>query len=186
MTESPQPVLFVHAAGDPRQPDGSGRLIDWLTTELGSAYRVHAPTMPEPDEPHYRPWRDRIEQELSEIQGSVILVGHSFGGSVLVKYLAEGSVKKPIRGLFLAEVPYWGPSGWEYEEYDLPDGFAADLPPVPIFLYHSLEDPVVPFDHLGLFAAKLPHATQRPLEGSEHSFVDGMPHLVADIRSLAE
>ena len=63
---------------------------------------------------------------------------------------------------------------------------AAGLPHAPVFLYHSRHDPEVPFDHLGLFAAKLPHATQRPLEGSEHSFINGLPQLVTDIRGLAE
>jgi hypothetical protein len=184
-TMTPQAVLAVHAAGDPRHPEGSGQLFDWLAHELGSEYRVHAPTMPEPEEPHYVPWRDRIEQELNTVQGGVFLFGHSFGGSVLVKYLAEGSVPVAVRGLFLASVPYWGPGGWEYKEYDLPDGFAEHLPQVPIFLYHSRDDPEVPFTHLGLYAAKLPEATARPIEGAEHSFTHGLPQLVTDIRSFA-
>ena len=181
-----QSVLAVHAGGDPRHPLGSGRLFDWLADDLGSDYRVLAPIMPEPDEPHYRPWRDRIEQELGNVQGSVILFGHSFGGSVLVKYLAEGSLQLTVRGLFLASVPYWGPNGWQYEEFDLPDDFAARLPPAPIFLYHSRDDPEVPFAHVGLYAAKLPQATVRELDGDEHSFTSGLPQLVTDIRRLDE
>ena len=180
-----QTVLAVHAAGDPRHPEGSGQLFDWLGQELGSAYRVLAPTMPEPDEPHYRPWRGRIEQELGSIQGGAILFGHSFGGSVLVKYLAEGSVPVAVRGLFLASVPFWAPGGWEYEEYDLPDDFADHLAQAPIFLYHSRGDPEVPFAHMGLYAAKLPQATLRPIDGAEHSFTGGLPQLVADIRATA-
>lgn len=179
-----QSVLFVHAAGDPRQPDGSGQLIDYLGRELGDGYRVLAPTMPHPDEPRYRPWRDWIEQELSTVQGSVILVGHSFGGSVLMKYLADGTIQPAVRGLFLVSVPYWGPDGWQYEEYDLPDGFAARLPESPIFLYHSRDDPHVPYAHLDLFAGHLPQAILRPLDGSEHSFTGGLPQLVTDIQSL--
>jgi predicted alpha/beta hydrolase family esterase len=183
---TPHAILAVHAAGDPHQPEGSGLLFDWLGRQLGSDYRVLAPTMPEPDEPHYRPWRDRIEQELATIQGTVILFGHSFGGSVLVKYLAGGSVPVAVHGLFLASVPYWGPGGWEYEEYDLPDEFADRLPPTPIFLYHSRDDPEVPFAHLGLYAAKLPKATVRPIDGADHSFTRGLPQLVTDIRSMAQ
>jgi predicted alpha/beta hydrolase family esterase len=181
---APHAILAIHAAGDPRHPEGSGQLFDWLGRELGSDYRVLAPTMPKPDEPHYRPWRDRIEQELGAVQDSVILFGHSFGGSVLVKYLAEGSLPLQVRGLFLAEVPFWGPGGWEYGEYDLPDDFADHLPPAPIFLYHSRDDPEVPFAHMRLYAAKLPKATVRPIDGAEHSFTRGMPELVTDIRSL--
>jgi hypothetical protein len=110
-------VLFAHAAGDPRHPEGSGSLIDYLGRELGSDYRVLAPTMPDPDNPRYRPWRDRIEEELATLDRSedVILIGHSFGGSVLLKLLTEGADQRPIRGLFLVSVPWWGPDGWEYE-----------------------------------------------------------------------
>ena len=184
MTMAPQPLVLVHAAGDPRQPEGSGQLTDYLGRELGSEYRVIAPTMPNPDEPRYRPWTDRIEQELADIEGGVILVGHSFGGSVLMKYLAEGSYRKSVRGIFLVSAPYWGPGGWEYDEYDLPDDFPAGLPPSRLFLYHSEDDPEVPFGHLSRYAEKLPNATSRPIPGSEHSFTSGLPQLVDDIRSL--
>ena len=179
-----QAILAVHAAGDPNHPEGSFQLFQWLSRELGSDYRVLAPTMPQPDEPHYQPWRDRIEQELKTIQGDAILFGHSFGGSVLVKYLAEGATPVAVRGLFLASVPYWGPGGWQYDEYDLPDDFAEHLPRTPIFLYHSRDDPEVPFAHMGLYATKLPAATVRPIDGAEHSFRQGLPELVADIRSI--
>jgi predicted alpha/beta hydrolase family esterase len=140
--------------------------------------------MPEPDEPRYRPWRDRIEQELSKVQGSVMLLAHSYGGSVLVKYLAEGTHPAALSGLFLASVPYWGPGGWRDDEDDLPDDFAAHLPQAPIFLYHSRDDPEVPFAHLGLYAAQLPQATVRPIDGAEHSFINGLPQLLTDIQSL--
>ncbi len=90
-----------------------------------------------------------------------------------------------VRGLFLASVPYRGPGGWEYDEYDLPDDFTDHLPPTPIFLYHSHDDPEVPFGHMRPYAAKLPEATVRPIDGSEHSFSRGLPQLVTDIRSLA-
>jgi predicted alpha/beta hydrolase family esterase len=35
--------------------------------------------MPDADNPHFQPWRDRIEQELEAIDEEVILIGHSFG-----------------------------------------------------------------------------------------------------------
>ena len=41
----------------------------------------------------------------------------------------------------------------------------------------------VPFAHLG--QQHLPAATVRPIAGSEHSFVDGLPMLVDDIKRLS-
>ena len=113
------------------------------------------------------------------------LVGHSFGGSVLLKYLAEGKPATGIGGLFLVAVPWWGSEGWNYDEYALPANFAAHLPQVPIFLYHSTDDPHVPITHLELYRRQLPQATVRVIDGTEHSFVHGLPELLADVREIA-
>ena len=174
-------VLFIHGAGDPRQPEGSGQLVDYLVSELGDGFTVIAPTMPEPDDPHYRPWRDAIERQLSELGDDVLLVGHSFGGSVLLKYLAEGSYQRPIAGLFLVSVPFWGS---DFPDFALPTDFAAHLPAAPIFLYHSRDDPEVPASHLRRYQEHLPHATSRVIDGSQHAFTDGLPQLVDDMRAL--
>jgi uncharacterized protein len=179
-----QPVLFIQGAGSMHDREGSGRLAAYLARELSTGYRVIAPEMPEADNPHYQSWRDRTEQELEAIDEEVILVGHSFGGSVLLKYLAEGSYRKPVRGLFLVSVPNWGPDGWAYDEYAAPNDVGSRLPPLRIFLYHSRDDRVVPFAHLSYYQENLPMATVRPIDGSEHSFVEGLPTLVDDIKSL--
>jgi uncharacterized protein len=165
-------------------PEGSGRLAAYLAGEVGPNYRVIAPEMPDADSPDYQSWRDRIEQELAAIDEEVILVGHSFGGSVLLKYLAEGSYRKHVPGLFLVSVPNWGPDGWAYAEFAVPDDVGSRLPATRIFLYHSRDDPEVPFAHLGCYQKHFPMATVRPIAGSEHSFVGGLPMLVDDIKSL--
>jgi uncharacterized protein len=179
-----QPVLFIQGAGSMHQPEGSGRFAASLAAELGPDYRLIAPEMPDADNPHYQPWRDRIERELEAIDGNVIFVGHSFGGSVLLTYLAEGSYRKPVRGLFLVSVPNWGPDGWAFAEFALPNDVGSRLPVSRIFLYHSRDDLEVPFAHLAYYQDHLPTATARPIEGSEHSFVAGLPTLVDDIKSL--
>jgi uncharacterized protein len=131
-----QPVLFIQGAGSMLAPQGSGRLAAHLAREVGTDYRVIAPEMPHADSPDYQSWRDRIELELAAIDDEVILVGHSFGGSVLLKYLAEGSNRKPVRGLFLVSVPDWGPDGWAYAEFAVPDDVGSRLPATRIFMYH--------------------------------------------------
>jgi predicted alpha/beta hydrolase family esterase len=181
---STQPVLFIQGAGGMHQPEGSGRLAAYLARELGSGYRVIAPEMPDADNPHYEPWRDQIEQELKAVDEAVILVGHSFGGSVLLKYLTEGSYRQPVRGLFLVSVPNWGPDGWAYEDFAVPHDVGSRLPASKIFLYHSRDDPEVPFAHLGYYQERLPTARARPIDGSEHSFLQGLPTLVDDIKNL--
>jgi hypothetical protein len=51
-------------------------------------------------------------------------------------------------------------------------------------LDHSRHDEEVPFAHLGYYQEKLPQATARALDGHEHSFTDGLPELVDDIKHL--
>jgi predicted alpha/beta hydrolase family esterase len=182
---SPRPVLFVQGAGDMDDPEGSGRLADWLRGELGAGYRVSADPMPDAGDPSYPSWRDELERRLAAVGDRPVLVGHSFGGSVLVQCLAERSARAPFAGLFLVAVPDWGPEGWEDEAVALPDDLAARLPPGPVFLYHSVDDPEVPFAHLALHRRRLPNATVRPVPGRQHSFTDGLPELAADIRSAA-
>jgi uncharacterized protein len=105
---------------------------------------------------------------FATMEGMVYLVGHSLGGSVLLKYLAEAGMDRvlvptpasiTIAGLFLLAVPFWGTPDWEVDAYALPEGFAARLPPgLPVLLYHCRDDAVVPFAHLALYAQHLPHA----------------------------
>jgi uncharacterized protein len=175
-------ILFIHAAGDPRQPEGSGELTDYLARELGDDFQVIAPIMPKPDDPEYRLWRDAIERQLGELGDDLLLVGHSFGGSVLLKYLAEGTYQRPIAAIFLVSVPFWGP---DFPSFALPGDFASHLPSVPIFLYHSRDDPEIPVSHLRRYQEHLPDATTRIIEGSQHSFTSGLPALVRDIQAFS-
>jgi len=177
-------ILFIQGAGNKHAPFGSGKLIAYLQEQLESGYEVLAPEMPDPEHPRYLAWRDQIEQELGKLDAGVLLIGHSLGGSMVLKYLAEGTYQRPIAGMFLVAVPYWGKRDWELE-YTLPEDFASHLPPISrIFLYHSREDEEVSFSHLWRYQEQLPQATIRALDGKEHSFTKGLPLLVEDIKQL--
>jgi serine hydrolase len=177
-------ILLIQGAGNQHKPLGSGKLVASLRQQLGSDYHVLAPDMPDPDHPRYLAWRDQIEQELGKLDADALLIGHSLGGSMLLKYLAEGTYQKPIAGLFLVAVPDFGKQDWELE-YAVPDDFASRLPPIQqLFLYHSRSDEEVPFSSLRRYQEQLPQATVRVLEGKEHSFTEGLPLLAQDIKRL--
>ena len=177
-------VLFVQGAGDMHHPEGSIHLARYLERELGDEVRVLAPEMPDAENPGYERWRDAIVQHLGTITGPVLIVGHSFGASSVLKMLSESAAPGQVRGLFLASTPWWEPEGWS-AEYAVTDGFADRLPAIPIFLYHSIDDPEVPIGHLDIYREHLPKATARRIPGREHAFVQGLPELVDDIRSVA-
>jgi len=65
--------------------------------------------------------------------------------------------------------------------------FASRLGNVPLFLYQSRDDQVVPVAHLEHYRRALPHATVRVLDGRGHEFDQPtFPELAADIRSVTD
>ena len=161
------------------------KLAASLQDALGVAYDVRCPKMPDEDHPVYEAWKERIAKELDALDGEVILVGHSLGGSILLKYLSEEEVDKPVAGLFLVATPYWGVEDWEVGEYALQEDFASKIPKeMTVFLYHSRDDEVVPFAHVALYAEKLPRATVREFEGCGHQFDDDLSEVARDIGRL--
>ncbi len=177
-------VLFIQGGGEGAYNEDK-KLAVSLQDALGTEYQVLYPQMPNEENPEDDPWITQISKELEALDGSVILVGHSAGGAVLLKYLLRENVAKPIIGIFLISIPYWYPEDEADEEYTLREGFAAQLPKgTPIFLYHSRDDEWVPFAHLGMYAEKIPQATIRKFDGRGHQFNDDLSEVAADIKSL--
>ncbi len=177
-------VLFMHGGGEGAYEEDR-KLAASLQDALGAAYDVRCPKMPDEDHPVYQAWKERIAEELDALEGEVILVGHSLGGSILLKYLSEEEVEKLVAGLFLVAAPYWGVEDWEVGEYALREDFASKIPKeMTVFLYHSRDDEVVPFAHVALYAEKLPRATVREFEGCGHQFDDDLSEVARDIGRL--
>jgi serine hydrolase len=177
-------VLFIHGSGGEGVYEEDGILVASLQQALGAAYEVRYPKMPLQESAEYPDWKAQIAAALSALDDEVILVAHSVGGSILLKYLTEEQVEKSIAGLCLLATPYFGgDENWNYAGMTLPQDFAAMLPAIPrIFLYHSRDDEVVPFAHLTLYATKLPQATIRELDGRGHQFGNDLAEVAEDIR----
>ena len=175
-------VLFVHGGGGQEAYEEDEKLAANLQDVLGEAYAVRYPKMPDSHE--YEAWREQIARELAALGWEVVLVGHSLGASILLKYLSE-EVDEPVAGLFLIAPPYWGAEDWEVSEYALQDGFASTLPgELPVFIYHSRDDEVVPFAHLELYTEKLDQATVRAFDDRGHQFNDDLSEVARDIVGL--
>jgi predicted alpha/beta hydrolase family esterase len=177
-------VLFVHGGGEGAYEEDK-KLAENLQNALRAAFDVRCPRMPDEASPDSEAWKDTIARELAALDGEVVLVGHSVGAFVLLRYLTEEGVEKPVAGLFLVAAPYVGTEGWQVEEDALPEDFASKLPEgLPVFLYHSRNDEVVPFAHLALYAEKLPQATIHEFDGRGHQFDDDLSEVARDIKEL--
>jgi predicted alpha/beta hydrolase family esterase len=179
-------ILFIHSAGPQGYQEGSDFLVSYLRNSLGSGYEVSSPMMPNPENPHFNSWKVKLEKVLASIENdNVVLIGHSLGGSILLKVLSESTVKKNIPGLFLIAAPYWGSPNWEVNEFQLGRNFPVKLPHISkVFLYHSHDDEVVPLVHMNYYAEKLHHAKIRAVSQTGHLFSKGLPELVIDIKNL--
>jgi uncharacterized protein len=179
-------ILFAHSAGEQgSKGEGSYDLVSYLQEELVNEYEISYPIIEVPESPTYKNWKNMLQKEFTAIEEPVILVGHSLGGSVLLKYLSEESPKILVLALFLVAAPHWGKDGWNVEDFVLNENFELKLNHIKhVFLYHCKEDEIVPFKHLSFYQKAFPNATVRLLNGTDHVFANGLPELVNDIKKL--
>jgi uncharacterized protein len=178
-------ILFLHSAGHQHGDEGSSRLISYLKKNLSHTFDIIAPIMPHPDDPDYESWKTVLHEILKIMDNNMIIVGHSLGGSVLLKFLSEEKFTKTIRALFLVAVPYWGFEDWEADEFILRDSFVKHLPTIKkISIYHSQDDEIISPTHAEKYAEEIPAADLYQLNGYGHVFWDGLPELVEAIKNL--
>jgi len=176
-------VLFIQGGGKGAHSEDAP-LADSLKRALGRNYDVRFPRMPDEADPKVEAWKQKISSELSRIPGRGILVAHSVGGSILLRYLAEENVEKPIAGVFLLAAPSWDEDRWNFDDLKLPRDVAGKLASIPrLFFYHCRDDAVVPFAHLALHGARVPRAVTRAVDKGGHQFGNDLASVATDIRA---
>ncbi len=182
----PSELLFIHGAGDQSEGRGSFSLFARLRSGLGMFDRICAPLMPHPEYPDYAEWEAGLARHLECVHVGTLLVGHSLGGSVLLKYLTEHRLEERVGGVFAIGSPYWGADpDWDVEPFK----FRTDAPVAlddtgHTFIYHSSDDEVIPFAHHDAYARKFPGAKLRAVEGVAHDFVSGVEIVMEDLRAI--
>jgi len=155
----------------------------WLRDALGEDYEVILPEMPNAINAQYEEWKLWFEKLFSFLEDEVVLVGHSLGASFLAKYLSENRFPKKINGLFLVS----GVMDKDTQGYGLASfAIKEKLNPQTenVYLYHSNDDPVVPFSELEKFEKALPGSISRVFEDRKHFNQDQFPELANDIINL--
>ncbi|GGD61514.1 alpha/beta fold hydrolase [Rhizobium anhuiense] len=178
-------VLFVQGAGEGVHDHWDNKLVASLERELGGNYVVRYPRMPGEDNPSFSAWKSALMREFALLEDGAMLVGHSFGGTILMHALAEQPPTPRLGGLFLIAAPFIGEGGWPSDDIGGAEDFSGSLPPgLPVHLYHGIDDDEVPTAHVHFYAKAIPHAVVRTLEGRDHQFNDDMSEVAWDIRSL--
>lgn len=157
-----------------------------LQTDLGEGYEVITPSMPNAFDAKYAEWKIWFEKYLPLLDDTLIFVGHSLGGIFLAKYLAENTIGKRVLGTFLIAAPFSSEGApYSLADFELPSSLerlAAQSERV--HLFHSTDDPVVPFSDLAKYQAQLPYARVSIFGDRDHFSQEAFPELIEAIKEL--
>ncbi len=135
---------------------------DWIIWALSETHDVLVPLMPCKQCAEYEPWKIWFERHFDFIvDPEVIVIGHSLGGSFLLKWLSENKFPKKISQLHLI-------APWVSDDIPLELERIATFKPdlskssniknqcSKIHLWHSEDDKVVPYKNTELIKQALP------------------------------
>jgi len=155
----------------------------WLRQKLGSNYEVILPIMPNKTNAQFSEWKLWFEKFIPFLHDNVILIGHSLGGTFLAKYLSENQFEKKIKAVFLVGAVYdKDDDGYSVVSFSLPE--KLNLQTANTMIYHSKDDPVVPFSTLDQYKKALPKAETKVFEDRGHFNQEEFPELAQDILNL--
>ena len=165
---------------------------DWkqgLQAALGGGFDVLTPHMPLTGYAPYDLWKLWFSRCTEVFADEVTLVGHSLGGILLAKFFADGGVlRSRVRSLHLVAAPF----GFD-EASELPEGWwlPRDLSELVAHathahLYHSTDDPVVPYAHAAQYHEALPGSTLHTFHDRGHFLQGEFPELVRVLTQLTE
>ncbi|WP_127903683.1 alpha/beta fold hydrolase [Solirhodobacter olei] len=182
----PVQILFIQGAGEGVHDRWDSRLVESLERELGEGFVIRYPQMPNEGSPTYSVWKAALLCEFRSLEDGTIFVGHSVGATVLLHTLADEPSSTNPAAVVLIAAPFIGKEGWSSDDIKERSDFRGLLPQdAPIFLYHGIEDQIVPVQHARLYAKAIPQAVVRTLAHRDHQLNNSLKEIAEDIRSTA-
>jgi len=166
-----------------------GKWTGTLAAELGEDYEVFMPAMPNKQNAKYEEWKIWFERHFEYLNDGVILLGCSLGAMFLTKYLADNTPPFSVKVLMLLACPirvtgfHDDESGsFRFNTNVIPElaGKAAQ-----IFVLHSKDDFLVPYEHALTFHELLPEAELLTFEDKNHFLVAKFPELIQLIKKIS-
>ena len=179
------PLLFVHGGGDDAYR-WDKKIADRLQAVLGSSRPLACPHLEGLEALDWRAVAHELGDALSALPPDAVVVAHSVGAAAVLKLLTTG-LDPHLNHLFLLAAPYNGADGeWGDSDFAFPADFAKRLPKgLPVTLYHSEDDEVIPVESAYRFAEKLPSAMLVILDGYGHQFTGKLDFLADALRGAS-
>lgn len=158
-----------------------------LREDLGEDFEVFMPSMPNKQNADFEEWSIWFERHFAYLSGEVILVGWSFGGIFLAKYLSEREVPFVVKKLVLLAAPcgtFESPDGNDCGNFQFEPAKLAILETrvEKTYILHSNDDFVVPVAAAHLYKTHLPSAELMIFEDKNHFLSPEFPELLALLR----
>jgi len=160
---------------------------DSLSVDLGENYEVMKPNMPFKYGADYEGWKIWFERHFDFIRDDgPILIGHSLGGTFLLKYLSENNFPKKIYQLHLVAPAVFD----EDDSIEKLSTFKFDVKKITkiqdiceeIHLWHSEDDNMVPFKNSEIVNENLSKANFHILKDRGHFNQPSFPEILEVIK----
>jgi pimeloyl-ACP methyl ester carboxylesterase len=178
-------ILFVQGGGEGAHDEWDDKLVDSLARELGDGFEIRYPRMPREDDPSFERWGPAIRREMAALDDGAVVVGHSVGGTLLIRALAEQPPEQRLGAIVLLAAPFVGDGGWPGDDGGMPSDLGDRLPDgVPVHLFHGLDDDTAPAAHADLYLRAIPGASVHRLPGRDHQLGNDLAEVADVIRAL--
>jgi len=175
-----------------RDLPGNETLKKWTSTlgeDLGSEYEVFMPSMPNSQNAKYQEWKIWFERHFEYLKDDIILLGWSQGAFFFVKYLIENELPITVKALILLAGPFEtsGLQGEDGGDFGFDTSRVGELEQKidRIFILHSEDDSIVPYEHALQYKTALPKARLVTFSDRNHFLVERFPELLDIITEMA-
>lgn len=150
----------------------------WIAEQMPGT-DVLLPTFPNGANASYEEWRIYFEKIMPFLDYKHLqLVGHSLGAMFLTKYLSEQPFPTKIAKLVLIASGYDDESNEELGSFGITSASRLADSAEQIHLFHSQDDPIVPYTELAKFERDLPHASVHRFAHRGHFLDETFPELL--------
>jgi predicted alpha/beta hydrolase family esterase len=178
-------ILFIQGGGEGAHDEWDDKLVASLEQALGAAGAIRYPRMPDEQNPSSATWSPTIRREIESLGHGAVVVGHSVGGTLLVRALMDQGHRTALAGIVLIGAPFVGADGWPGTEFEFSTGLGARLPArVPIHVFHGLGDSTVPPSHARLYGAAIAQAQLHLLPERDHQLNNDLREVAAALSAF--
>jgi len=154
----------------------------WLAMQL-SHDDVLLPSFPNPSNAQYDEWKVMFEKILPFLSAGCIFVGHSLGGSFLLKYCSENTLPFTPKKIIFVAAPYGDVSSGEIGSFRVTPNPKLVNAADEIHFLHSRDDTLVSFDDFLKFKKQFPKAHFHEFHDRGHFLDTEFPEMIHIIKN---